>query len=166
MAIMRWDPHRDVATLQERMNRLFNDSLSRADREETYGAWVPPVDIYEEGDHLVLVAELPGLRREDIDVSVENGRLTIRGERRRDGQVDEESYIRVERRYSIFSRSFSLPTTVDTAAIQASYREGILRLVLPKAEEARGLRSMREAARHAPAHPCSASRPASRGRCG
>ena len=140
MAIMRKDPHRDLAALQERMNRLFNESLSHWDRGETYGSWSPAVDIHEEGDHLILSAELPGMRREDIDVSVENGTLTIRGDRRRDPRVSEESSVRIERHYGVFSRSFSLPTAVDTESIQASYREGILRLVLPKAEDARSRR--------------------------
>jgi HSP20 family protein len=140
MAMMQWDPHRELAALQERMNRLFTESLGRWDREESYGSWVPAVDIHEEGDHLVLSAELPGMRREDIDISVENGTLTVKGERRRDAQVKEDSYVRVERHYGVFSRSFSLPTNVDTSAIRASYREGILRLVLPKAAEARAKR--------------------------
>jgi HSP20 family protein len=137
MSTIRWEPYRDLVSLQERMNRLFNDSLSRWSGEETYGSWTPPVDIFEKNESLVILAELPGLRREDIDISVEGGTLTLRGERRRDNEVKEESYYRVERRYGVFARSFSLPTSVDAEKIQATYSGGLLRIELPKAEEAR-----------------------------
>ena len=139
MNIVRFDPFRDVAALQDRVNRLFADAYRR-DNDDlmTRGAWVPPVDIYETGNHeLVLMAELPEVPREDIALRVENNTLTISGQRKLDGEVKEEQYHRIERTYGSFSRSFTLPPTVDTGAIGADYKNGVLTVRLPLREEAK-----------------------------
>jgi HSP20 family protein len=143
MAIVRWsDPFRDFAHLQDRINRVFNDAYGRpASADEglmTAGTWVPPVDIYENGDREVVVkVELPDMTREDIDVTVENATLTVKGEKKFANEVKEESYHRIERRYGTFSRSFSLPQTVDTSKVAADYRNGVLTVRLPLREEAK-----------------------------
>ena len=140
MAIVRWsDPLREFAHLQDRINRVFNDTYGRnEDGLLTSGAWVPPVDIYQNGDHeVVLKAELPDMTREDIDITVDNGTLTIKGEKRLANEVKEEQYHRIERRYGTFSRSFSLPQTVDAAKVGAEYKNGVLTVRLPLREEAK-----------------------------
>jgi len=137
MNLTRWEPFRDLATLSERMNHLFSDPLIRLAPTEAVGGWLPPVDIMEEGDRVVLRAEIPGVSRDDIDVSVENGTLTLRGEKKQEQQVDTENAYRLERFYGSFSRSFVLPTRIDAEHIKATYRDGVLEAVLPKAEEAR-----------------------------
>lgn len=140
MAITRFDPFRDLAVLQDRMNRLFNDSYGSRNQEDhmlNRGTWVPPVDIWEAEGELVLKAELPDMKREDIDVTVENNTLTIKGERRRDDTIDEDRYHRLERAYGAFSRSFTLPNTLDGSRVRAEYRDGVLTIVLPLREEAR-----------------------------
>jgi HSP20 family protein len=140
MAIVRWtDPFREFAQLQDRINRAFNDTHGRTDEGPmTTGTWVPPVDIYENGEHEVVVkAELPDMTREDIDVTVDNGTLTIKGERSFSSDVKEESFHRIERRYGTFSRSFSLPQTVDTGKVAAEYKNGVLTVRLPLREEAK-----------------------------
>ena len=139
MAITRWDPFRDITTLQDRVNRLFGDSLARwsGPEEGTYGAWMPPVEIFEKEDNLVLRAELPGIAQKDIELHVENGTLTLRGEKRRDKEVKEDHLHRGERYYGAFMRTFSLPTSVDADRIRASYKDGVLEVILPKAETAK-----------------------------
>lgn len=140
MAIVRWsDPFREFAQLQDRINRVFTDAYGRSDEGlMTSGTWVPPVDIYQNGDHeVVLKAELPDMTREDIDITVDNGTLTIRGEKRLSGEVKEEQFHRIERRYGSFSRSFALPQTVDTAKVGAEYKNGVLTVRLPLREEAK-----------------------------
>jgi HSP20 family protein len=142
MAIVRWEPFRDLVSLQGRMNRLFDESfrgINRGSAEEDWaqGAWSPAVDIYEKDGNIVLKAELPGIEPKDVDVRVENNILTLRGERRVDQEVKEEHYQRVERSYGAFTRSFTLPTVVDTDKIKAEYKDGVLRMTLPKKEEAK-----------------------------
>ncbi len=139
MAIVRWDPFRDFGQLQERINRVFSDAYGRTDEGLlTSGSWVPPVDIYQNGDHeLVLKVELPDMSRDDIDVTVDNGTLTITGEKKVSSQVKEEQYHRVERRYGQFSRSFSLPPTVDASKVAAEYKNGVLTVRLPLREDAK-----------------------------
>jgi HSP20 family protein len=139
MAIVRFDPLRDFAVLQDRMNRLFNDTYGsrRDDDLLNRGSWTPAVDIFEVKGALVLKAEVPGMRREDIDVNIENSTLTIRGERKLDNEVKQESFHRVERAHGSFSRSFSLPNTVDSAKISAEYKQGVLTVTLPVREEAK-----------------------------
>jgi HSP20 family protein len=130
---------RELAVMQERMNRAWSTLQDR--RTEPVGdrgTWTPAVDIYRTADTaIVLKAELPGLRREDIDVSVEDATLTIRGQRRREEGVADEAYHRVERQYGGFSRSFTLPADVDTTEVRADYRDGVLTVRLPRREEAR-----------------------------
>jgi HSP20 family protein len=141
MAIVRWEPFRDL--FQDRLvSRVFDEALRapRAASEEEWalgGSWAPAVDIYEQDGNLVLKAELAGVDPKDVDVRVENNVLTLHGERKLDGEVKKDDYRRVERSYGSFSRSFSLPTVVDTEKIKAEYKDGVLRLVLPKKEEAK-----------------------------
>jgi len=142
MAIVRWEPFRDLVSLQERMNRLFEESfrgINRSGNEEEWsvGTWAPAVDIYEQNSNIVLKAELPGVDPKGVDIRVENNVLTLRGERKFDGEVKRDSYHRVERAYGAFSRSFTLPSVIDTEKIQADYKDGVLTVVLPKREEAR-----------------------------
>ena len=140
MAIVRWsDPFREFAQLQDRINRVFSDAYGRSDEGlMSSGTWVPPVDIYQNGDHeVVLKAEVPDMTREDIDITVDNGTLTIRGEKKLSSEVTEEQFHRIERRYGSFSRSFSLPQTVDTAKVAADYKNGVLTVRIPLREEAK-----------------------------
>jgi HSP20 family protein len=139
MAVIRWTPFQDLAAVQDRMNRLFNEFHNRHDDDVmTRGAWVPPVDIFENGNkELVIKAELPAMTREDIDVTVENQTLTIRGEKKFNNEIKDEEYHRVERTYGSFSRSFSLPSTVDVTKVGAEYKDGVLTVTLPLREEAK-----------------------------
>jgi len=138
MAITRFDPFREFATLQGHMNRLFGDVYARDEDVTQRGNWVPPVDIYEtEGHDLVIKAELPDMTREDIEVTVENNTLTLRGTKKLPTDVKEEQFRRVERSYGTFSRSFTLPTTVDSSKVGAEYRNGVLTVKLPFREEAK-----------------------------
>jgi HSP20 family protein len=135
--MVRFDPFRDLAILQERVNRLFGEVSLRHDAD-TVSHWVPAVDIFENGrNELVLKAELPEVKREDVSVTVENHTLTLSGERRMEAEVKQEQYHRLERAYGTFSRSFSLPTTVDTAKISAEFKDGVLTVRLPFHEEAK-----------------------------
>jgi HSP20 family protein len=136
----RFDPFRDLAVLQDRMNRMFNDSYGSRGQEDhmlNRGTWTPPVDIYEADGELVLNAELPDMRREDVDVTVENNTLTIRGERKLNDEIKQENFHRVERAYGSFVRTFSLPPTVDSTRIGAEYKNGVLTVKLPFREEAK-----------------------------
>jgi HSP20 family protein len=139
MASNPFDVMRELATIQDRMNRIWNNYYDRTTEDVTSrGSWHPPVDIYEtEGREIVLKAEVPGLRKEDIDLTVDNNTLTIRGERKRDEGVREDRYHRLERAYGAFSRSFTLPNTLDGSRVRAEYRDGVLTIVLPLREEAR-----------------------------
>jgi HSP20 family protein len=140
MTLVRWnDPFREFAQLQDRINRVFTDAYGHSDEGlMTSGNWVPPVDIYQNGDHeVVLKAELPDMTREDIDITVDNGTLTIRGEKKFSSEVKEDAFRRIERRYGTFSRSFSLPQTVDTGRVGAEYKNGVLTVRLPLREEAK-----------------------------
>jgi HSP20 family protein len=125
--------------LQNRINRVFSDAYGQNDEGlTTSGTWVPPVDIYQNGDHeIVLKAELPDLTREDIDITVDNGTLTIKGVKKLSNEVKDEQYHRIERQYGSFSRSFSLPQTVDSTKVGADYRNGVLTVRLPLREEAK-----------------------------
>lgn len=140
MALVRWtDPFREFSQLQDRLNRAFADAYGRSDEGLlSSGSWLPPVDIYQTGEHqLVLKAELPDMTREDIDVTVDKGTLTIKGEKKLAADVKEEQFHRVERRYGTFSRSFSLPPTVDATRVAADYRNGVLTVTLPMREESK-----------------------------
>jgi HSP20 family protein len=142
MAIVRWDPFREIAQIQDRLNRVVgSDPYGRSSTDDgfmTTGEWVPPVDIYADGDQaLVLKAELPDMTLEDIDVSVDNGALTIKGEKKLANGFRQDQFHRIERRYGTFSRSFSLPQTVDPHKVAAEYKQGVLTVRLPLREEAK-----------------------------
>ena len=138
MAIVKVDPFREFAAMQDRVNRLFGNVHLRDEDTGLRGSWMPPVDIYETENHdLVVRAELPGLNREEIEVSLENSTLVLKGEKKLDSEVKDESYRRIERTYGTFHRSFTLPTTVDAGRISAEFKNGVLTVKLPFREEAR-----------------------------
>jgi len=136
--ITRWDQSRGLTSLQDQLNRLFEDNFIR-DRSghADLATWAPPVDIYETQNELVLKIDLPDVQDKDIDVRVENNMLTIRGERKFEKDVDEDNYLRVERAYGSFMRSFSLPNSVTSENIRAEYRNGVLSLHMAKREESK-----------------------------
>ena len=136
-SITRWDPFRNLSTLQDQVNRLFESSFKGNSENSALTTWAPAVDIYETENELVIKAELPEVVEKDIDVRVENNMLTIRGERKFEQSVKEDNYLRVERAYGSFSRSFSLPNTVNTEGIEATYKDGVLKVVLPKRAESK-----------------------------
>jgi HSP20 family protein len=135
------DPFRELSTIQERMNQLFGDFLGRThggrEGELAAGGWVPTVDIYETDDDIVVTAELPGLEKDRVGVEYKDGILTLRGERKLEREVKEESYHRMERSYGTFHRSFTLPGTVDEEKISAKMKNGVLEIHLPKREAAK-----------------------------
>jgi HSP20 family protein len=138
--IVRWDPRRELPTLQERMIRLFDDALNRTrrpDEDSISAGWAPNVDVREGKDALLIQAELPGLEPKDVQVSVENGVLSIKGSRDFEKATETETYHRVERAYGAFERTFTLPTNVNPENIDATYRHGVLTLTLHKREEAK-----------------------------
>jgi HSP20 family protein len=135
MAITRWDPFREVAALQNRVNSLFRD-FNEGENSLTTASFVPPVDIYEDAQKVVLKIEVPGMEEKDLDVRVENSTLTVKGERKFEKDEKEENFHRIERRYGSFYRAFTLPTTVDPESVQASYNTGVLKLELKKKAEA------------------------------
>lgn len=137
MAIVRWDPLRELATMQERLNRFFDDVRGDEDVMQR-GDWMPPVDIYQTDAHeVVLKAEVPGFKKGELDLRVENNTLTITGTRHEDKEVRKERYHRVERSYGSFCRSFSLPSTIDTDKVQAEYKDGVLTVTMPLREESK-----------------------------
>jgi HSP20 family protein len=135
--LTRWEPSRGLTTLQDQINRLFSDSFDRTGEEGSLTAWAPAVDIYETEHELVVKADLPDIDPKDLDIRVENNILTIRGERKFEKKVNEDNYLRVERAYGTFSRSFTLANTVNADAIKAEYQSGVLTLTIPKREEAK-----------------------------
>ncbi|MBA3243132.1 MAG: Hsp20/alpha crystallin family protein [Acidobacteria bacterium] len=142
MSITRFDPFRDLRILQDEVNRLFSTNFSRSYGDEgiARGAWMPGVDIYENKDQIVLEAELPGMNREDFELTVENNVLTLRGERRFEKRDESDNYHRVERAYGTFTRSFTLPQTFSSDNATAEYKDGVLRVVLQKREEVKAQR--------------------------
>ena len=138
MNLVTYDPLRELRSLQDEVNRVFSSSFSRgSDNEMMRGAWSPTVDIYENKDQIVLEAELPGMKPEDVNISVENNVLTIHGERKFEKKDEKDNFHRVERSYGSFTRSFTLPPTVSSEAADAVFENGILRLTLAKREEAK-----------------------------
>lgn len=138
MNVIRWNPYRDLPSLADQVTRAFGAPAARArDEELSLGAWVPPVDIVEENDRIVLTAELPGFHSDQVEVQMEGGVLTLRGERKFEAENEGRNYHRVERSYGQFVRSFTLPNNVDREAIQASFADGLLSIELPKHEEAK-----------------------------
>lgn len=135
--ITRLQPFRGFSALQDQVNRIFNETVRNQGDESALTAWAPSVDIYETPNELVVKADLPEVDEKDIDVRVENNLLTIHGERKFDKSVSEDNYLRIERAYGTFSRSFSLPNTVNAEAIRAEYKNGVLTVNLPKREESK-----------------------------
>lgn len=139
MPFSGWDPFQDIAALQDRINRLFEDAFPQRREGEPSGeidavAWRPAVDVYETDTTLVITAELPGIRKEDVSVEVKNNVLTIQGQRVRQDEVGEEHYVRRERSFGAFSRSFDLRQHVDPESIRARFKEGLLRVEISKPE--------------------------------
>lgn len=137
MALTRWDPFRDLSILQDRMNRMFEDAGRgwRGDEPAATTSWSPAVDIYESENEIIVQAELPGVDRKDITLHLEKNVLTLKGERRFEKETKQENYHRIERSYGGFSRSFSIPAIVDEEKIRADYKDGILKIALPKKEQ-------------------------------
>src|SRR5215510_14828364 len=131
----RWEPFR--GSYDSQLNRLFSDFFGRTSQEQNLTPWVPAVDIYEGEHELTVKADLPDVKPEELDIRVENNILTVRGERKFEKKADEKNYLRVERSYGSFARSFSLASTVDSEAIKADYKDGVLTLTIPKREEAK-----------------------------
>jgi HSP20 family protein len=137
--LTRWDPFREFVTIQDRMNRLFRDSYAPEGQDQSLNtsAFAPPVDVYEDEHNVTLKIEVPGIDEKDIDVRIENNTLTVHGERKFEKEEKEENYRRVERQYGSFTRTFTLPTTVDQESVQADYEKGVLKIKLAKKEEAK-----------------------------
>jgi HSP20 family protein len=140
--ISRWDPFQDLLSIQDEMNQLFGQALGQGGRAATGGeagarAWAPALDIAERNDAYVVTVEVPGIKPEELEITVENGALTISGERRFETETKEQQFHRIERRYGAFRRSITLPNRVKADAIDASFEDGLLRVVVPKAEEAK-----------------------------
>jgi HSP20 family protein len=137
--VTRWDPFREFVTLQDRMNRLLRDSRGSEGQDEslTSTAFAPPVDVYEDEHGVTLKIEVPGIEEKDIDVRIENNTLTVHGERKFETEEKEENFRRVERQYGSFTRTFTLPNTVDQESVQADYEKGVLKIKLAKKQEAK-----------------------------
>jgi HSP20 family protein len=138
MAIIRWDPFRDVVTLRERMNRMFEDVFSgraQEGKELTTSTWAPSVDIFETEKELVLTAEIPGIDEKDVEIKIEDNTLSLKGERKFEKETKEENYHRIERSYGSFYRAFTLPNSIDPEKIQATHENGVLKITMPKRDE-------------------------------
>lgn len=137
MALLKWDPFIDLITIQDRMNRLFDETLSKTHfpEEKMGGGWSAPVDIYETEEHIVLKAELPGVNKNDIEVEIKDNMLVLKGERRFEKNVQEENYHRMERSYGMFQRVFTLPYAVNKEEAKAKYNNGVLEITLQKIRE-------------------------------
>ena len=136
-SITRRDRFRHISSLQEQVNRLFESGLQGRSDNSALTTWAPAVDIYETENELVLKADLPAISEKDLDIRVENNMLTIRGERKFESEVREDNYLRIEHTYGSFSRSFGLPNTVNTEAIKAEYKNGVLTVEMPKRAESK-----------------------------
>src|SRR5215510_10713600 len=140
MAVVRWTPMGNLQSFQHEMNRMFDQCFRGGNGEAAGtgpGSWTPAVDIHETDDGFVIKAELPGVSRDDVSVDVHQNTLTLRGQRKHEAEVKNERYHRVERAYGTFQRSFVLPTVVDQDKAQATYKDGVLELHLPKSEAAK-----------------------------
>jgi len=137
--LTRWEPFREFSTLQDRINRVLRESYTGGDRDEALStsSFAPAVDVYEDEHQVTLKIEVPGIDEKDIDVRVENNSLTVHGERKIENEEKEENYRRVERQYGSFTRTFTLPQTVDTDNVSATYDKGVLKISLPKKAEAK-----------------------------
>ena len=139
MAITRWRPFRDMVSIQDEMNRLFDDFFGRPVTRPSWAeeAWCPCVDMSETKDNVIIKAEIPGMSKEDVKVSAQDNVLTLTGEKKQEKEEKDANYHRIERSYGSFSRSFTLPTSVQPDKVKATYKDGILRITLPKTEEAK-----------------------------
>ncbi len=138
MSMKKWDPFRDLLSIQDRMNQLFNETraMQTGGREDfCKGSWSPPVDIYESGSNVVLKAEIPGVSQDEIEIKIEDDTLVLKGERKFKKRTDDENYYRIERSYGTFVRSFTLPNSVDQDGVKATYEDGVLKIVMPKKQE-------------------------------
>jgi HSP20 family protein len=135
--IARWDPFRDLVSIQDELNRLFGRTYSgtEATRPGATGSWMPPIDVSETKDKLVLAVELPGIEADEVEVSIEDSTLTVSGSREFKQESDEENYHRIERRYGSFSRSIRLPEGVEAEEVDARFDKGVLTIEVPKREE-------------------------------
>jgi HSP20 family protein len=139
MAIIRWDPFRDIVTLREKMNRLFEDAVTARGEEKDMisSTWAPSVDIYETESSLILTAEVPGIEEDNIEIKIEDNTLSLSGERKFEKETKEESYYRIERSYGSFYRSFTIPRHIDQEKIKAEHDNGVLRVTMPKKPESK-----------------------------
>ncbi|WP_028323709.1 Hsp20/alpha crystallin family protein [Desulfatirhabdium butyrativorans] len=137
MAIVRWQPYGAVASLQNSINKLFNDAFARTNVDEDFAlsAWKPVVDIFDKDDAIVIHAELPGVKKEDVAIEVKDNVLTLRGERSESKEIKEDKYYRKERTFGSFHRAFSLPSAINPDTIKATFKDGILEIEIPKPEE-------------------------------
>jgi HSP20 family protein len=135
--LTRWDPFREFSTLQDRMNRLVHDSLGDGQEALATTSFAPAVDVYEDEHSVTLKIEVPGIGEKDIDVRIENNTLTVHGERKYEEQEKEENYRRIERQYGSFTRSFTLPSTIDANSVSANYDQGVLKIKLAKKAESK-----------------------------
>ncbi len=137
MAIVRWDPFKNIATLQDRINRLFEDAFPSKSGEEDFsmGDWKPLADIYDKGDSIMIHAEIPGVKKEDVSIEVRENILTLKGSRASDKEIKEENYYRRERNSGSFQRSFTLPPMIDPDQIKAKFKDGVLEIEIPKPEK-------------------------------
>ncbi len=136
---MKRDPYRELIDIEERMHRLLLDAFLRVDEREGAGGWAPPMDVYETNDAVVVIAEIPGLTTDDIDIRIDGGSLTLQGERHFGKNVREENYLRIERHYGKFSRTWTLPPSIDVDRVQADFKDGVLEVRLPKLDEEKPL---------------------------
>lgn len=137
MSIKKWDPFRDLLSLQERMNKLFEESLLQTGKERqdiSIAGWSPAMDVMESDEEIVLKAELPGIELKDVEVLIKDNILTLRGERKFEKEEEKENYHRIERSYGAFQRSFTLPSTVEQDKVKAKMKDGVLEVRLPKAK--------------------------------
>jgi HSP20 family protein len=142
MTLIPWDPFRNLVALQDRMNRLFDETMNSGKDTDLVrgGSWAPAVDIFENENEVVLTAELPGIEMKDVDVQVRENTLTLRGERKLERSEHKENYHRIERAYGPFMRAFTLPSTVDQEKISARYHNGVLEIKMPKAAKSKPTR--------------------------
>ena len=140
MALVRWRPARDFLNIRDEIDRMFDEFFGTLPERVTTGlenVWTPSVDISETDNDIIVTAELPGVKKDDVKISLQDNVLTIRGEKKQEKEEKNENYHRVERAYGVFQRSFTLPTTVDPKKIKATFKDGVLKIKLPKTEEAR-----------------------------
>jgi len=135
MAVTRWDPFRELLSLQERLDKMYQDMEKTRKEEFPSSEWTPPVDIFEVGNVFVLKLEVPEVEKDSIDIKIHENELTVKGERKLEPDVHPDNYYRMERGYGHFARSFTLAKSIDASGIKAALKDGILRVELPKKEE-------------------------------